>query len=84
MNTLEAASHVQDKESFIAFLEALASYCKSQKQEIENQSVDTFLAGVASWLEDSPGFYTNQGRPTPVIEDWRPIAEMLAAGLYYE
>lgn len=83
-NLFDLAQSANTQEDFVAFLLALARHCKAHPEQIENQSVDAFLEAAASWVEDSDGFYDNLGLPQPDIKNWRPIANVFAAGLIYE
>ena len=84
MKLHEHVSHVQKKAELVEFIRALANDLASNRGRWENPTLDTYLAALSSWLEDSDGYYRNQGRPIPAEPSWRDIAEMLMAASMYE
>lgn len=84
MKLHEQVSHVQSKDDLVAFVRALSQDLATNCGSWENQTLDSYLSALASWLEDSEGFYKNQGRPVPQTPTWRDIADMLMAAKMYE
>jgi hypothetical protein len=77
-------SQVRSKAELVEFVRALANDLSTNREEWENATLETYLAALASWLEDSDGYYRNQGRPVPAEPSWRHVAEMLMAAKMYE
>jgi hypothetical protein len=84
MKLHEQIETIDSKASLAKFVEALRRDLQENPQEWENATLDQFLAALASWIEDSDGYYVNQGRPIPVSPSWRNVAEMLIAAKIYE
>jgi len=42
------------------------------------------LEALAGWIDDSDGYYVNQGKPVPTAPSWKNVAEMLIAARIYE
>lgn len=84
MNLHDRVSQVRSKAELVEFVAALAEDLATNRDGWENGTVDRFLAALASWLDDSDGYYRNQGRPVPVEPSWWDIAEMLIAAKTYE
>jgi hypothetical protein len=66
------------------FVSALVEDLKANSESWENATLERYLAALASWLEDSDGYYENQGRKTPVNLTWQDVAHMLMAATMYE
>ena len=49
-----------------------------------NDSLETFLDGLAGWLEDCDGWYANRGEPAPESMDWTLFGQALEAACHYE
>jgi len=75
---------ITNKEDLARFIEALAQDLRSRPQEWENDSLERYLAALASWLNDSDGYYRNKGREVPTTPTWKSLAEMLKAAKMYE
>lgn len=84
MKLHEHVSHVHKKAELVEFIRALANDLATNRERWENRTLDTYLEALSSWLEDSDGYYRNQGRPIPAEPSWRDIAEMLMAASMYE
>lgn len=76
--------NIGSKAELVEFVRALADDLSMNRDGWENPTLETYLAALASWLEDSDGYYRNQGRPVPVEPSWRDVAEMLMAAKMYE
>ena len=63
---------------FIAFARRLADRVESDRQTIENPTVERYLRALAAWLEDTS---TNEGAEDI---DWQKACAMLDAALDYE
>lgn len=75
---------VNSKGDLVEFVRVLANDLTTNKASWENTTLERYLAALASWLEDSDGFYRNQGRPVPEQPSWRDVADMLIAAKMYE
>jgi hypothetical protein len=84
MQIHELAVRVGSKDDLIAFVRALVDDHKTRPSAWENSTLDQYLSALASWLEDSEGYYRNQGLAVPVTPPWRNIADMLIAASMYE
>jgi hypothetical protein len=84
MKLYERVSIVGSKAELIEFVRALADDLTKDNPGWENPTLESYLAALASWLEDSDGYYRNQGRQVPSEPSWRDVAEMLMAAKMYE
>lgn len=75
---------IASKSDLTTFINELAADLEANPQRWENSTLDRYLRALASWVDDSDGFYTNQGRAVPVNPSWRDVAEMLMAASMYE
>jgi len=79
-------AQIKTREDFIDFM---SSFVKSIRdgEPIENNSVESYLDGIASWVEDMDGYYENMGIANEVKTDsmsWRVLADILVAATMYE
>ena len=84
MELSEQVRSIQSKADLIAFVEALCDDLQANPMTWENPTLDRFLSALANWLEDSDGYYINQGVDPPSIPTWRHVADMLMAAKMYE
>lgn len=84
MKLHERISHVGSKSDLIEFVRALANDLATNRDSWENPDIESYLGAMASWLEDSDGYYQNQGRLAPLEPSWRDVAELLMAAKMYE
>lgn len=75
---------IPDREAFAAFLRRLHENCLQRGAEWENTTLDRFLEALASWVEDSPGWYRNHDVEMPERGDWTYFARALEAATLYE
>ena len=75
---------VDSKQSLGNFIAALADDCAANPETWENGTVHQYLLALSRWIDDSDGYYRNQGLPVPQTPSWRTIAEMLTAAKVYE
>ena len=68
----------------VDFVRALYEDLTADREGWENPTLETSLTALASWLEDSDGYYVNHGRPVPAEPSWQTVAEMLIAARRYE
>lgn len=84
MELKEQVARVNSKGDLVELIKALCHDLQGRPQEWENDTLERYLWALASWIEDSDGFYKNQNRPVPVDPSWKNIAEMLIAAKMYE
>jgi hypothetical protein len=85
MKLHERVNHVRSKADLVEFVRVLAEgLTTTNREDWENPTLETYLAALARWLEDSDGYYRNQGRPVPAEPSWRDVADMLMAAKMYE
>jgi hypothetical protein len=84
MKIHEQVAGVNSKQALAEFVDALREDLRSNASEWENATLDRFLGALASWIEDSDGYYVNRGEAVPSSPSWRNVAEMLAAARIYE
>jgi hypothetical protein len=84
MKPHERVAGIKSKADLVEFVRALRDDLQANPEAWENASLDRYLSALASWLEDSDGYYQNQGRAIPVSPSWRDVAEILMAAKMYE
>lgn len=82
--SLTPDSEVRSRDELVAFVRELHQDYLRRGQEWENQSLDRFLAALAAWMDDSPGWYRNFGKELPDEGDWTFLARALQAATAYE
>jgi hypothetical protein len=79
-------AQIKTREDFIDFMSFFVKSIKDG-EPIENNSVESYLDGIASWVEDMDGYYENMGIADEVKLDsmnWRVLADILVAATMYE
>src|SRR5262245_43645736 len=84
MNLHEQIALVDSKQALAIFVESLRDDLRHNPASWENSTLERFLGALASWIEDSDGYYRNRGESVPTAPSWRNVAEMLAAARIYE
>ncbi|WP_218919271.1 DUF7660 family protein [Burkholderia sp. FL-7-2-10-S1-D7] len=79
-------SEIRTREDFVDFI---SDFVKSIRngQSIENNTVDSYLEAMASWVEDMDGYYENMGIASEMKLDtmnWRVLADIVVAATMYE
>lgn len=77
-------SAVTSREALVAFILALRDEHRADPDAWENNDLSRFLDSLAAWVDDSPGYWANQGRPEPGQPDWSWVALSLRAATQYE
>jgi hypothetical protein len=75
---------VKTKEDFIFFLEKMIQDLHENPKTWENNSLDTFLDAMKSWVEDMDNYYINVEQPVPTNVSWKIFSEILTASKIYE
>lgn len=84
MKLHELVIQIKTKNDFIEFARALAIDLAANRDTWENPTLESYLEAIARWVEDSDGFYRNQGRAVPIDPSWQNLAEILIAAKMYE
>jgi hypothetical protein len=84
MKPHERVAEIKSKAELIAFVRALEADLRAKPDTWENVTLDQYLSALANWLEDSDGYYQNQGRAPPTTLSWKDVADMLIAAKTYE
>ncbi|MCM3142695.1 hypothetical protein [Brevibacillus sp. MER 51] len=79
MDILERASTVESREDMVQFISHLIKDYQQNKKEWANISLEEFLSGMESWIEDCDNMLAD-------LEgvDWNLFATILIAGSRYE
>ncbi len=75
---------IKSKSDFLNFLQLYIKDFKENKDSWENKTIDTFLEGMESWVEDMEGYYINMNMSVPENIDWKTFADILYASKMYE
>ena len=81
---IEKLENLNTKEDFVSFVELLVENLKNNPGEWENKDLVSYLGAIASWTEDSDGYYRNMNLPIPKNVDWKTFANILMAAKMYE
>ncbi|MDS0858033.1 hypothetical protein NUV25_09960 [Burkholderia pseudomultivorans] len=79
-------AEIKTREDFVDFMAAFVKSIRSG-EPIENNTVDSYLEAMASWVEDMDGYYENMGIANEVKLDtmnWRVLADIVVAATMYE
>ncbi|WP_188069535.1 DUF7660 family protein [Brevibacillus brevis] len=79
MDILERAGTVESREDMVQFISHLIKDYQQNKKEWANMSLEEFLSGMESWIEDCDNRLAD-------LEgvDWNLFATILIAGSRYE
>ncbi len=72
---------VQDEQSFVAFLRALAEDKRNNPESWEWDKIEAFLEASAAWAEDTKNGTKRYGLPDNI---WMRLAEIIYCGKVYE
>ncbi|OKI26781.1 hypothetical protein [Streptomyces sp. CB03911] len=75
---------VRSRAELAAFVRALRQDLGRPEQPWENATLEDFLSALASWIEDSGGWYRRFGEALPADGDWTFFARALDAATLYE
>jgi hypothetical protein len=84
MRLAEQIATIETKADLVAFIEALTRDLTTNPNEWENATLERYLTALASWLEDSDGYYRNRGMDPPKTPSWTNVVDMLIAAKMYE
>lgn len=78
------AKKVNSREDFIRFVTHLNIDHRQNHAEWENQTLEQYLSGLASFANDMKGYYVNMNETIDIDQiTWRMAAEMLLAASVY-
>jgi hypothetical protein len=82
---VEMAETIGTKDEFVAFAKAFLENFRHHPEEWENDSLESFLVGLAGFAQNSEGYYVNIGAAIdPAAPTWRLFADILLAARIYE
>ena len=84
MQFSDSINEVKNKEDLVRFLDMLKEDKEKNNDEWENQDIESYLDGIASWIEDMEGYYKNLKKEEPQNIDWSFIATLFYVGKIYE
>lgn len=84
MELYKEIAKVHSKEDFIKFINHLIKDFKENQSEWENKTVESYLEGISSWIEDMEGYYENNKIEKPKDINWNFFANVLYAAKIYE
>jgi hypothetical protein len=80
----DLAAAVKSRSDFISFVDNLNHNFQSNKEEWENDNLESFLGGLSGFAHDMAGFYKNMKEDVDVeTVTWRMAAQMLLAAKVY-
>jgi hypothetical protein len=75
---------VRNRDDFVAYVRGLIVDLRQNPQDWENRNLETYLEGLASWVQDMDGYYENFGLEKPRDVNWDFMADVLSAASVYE
>ncbi|MET8137479.1 hypothetical protein ABZV24_37190 [Streptomyces sp. NPDC005251] len=75
---------VDSREALAAFVRSLHRSHAEDGRSWENADLQSFLEGLAAWIDDADGWYSSTGREVPASGDWKFFARALRAATIYE
>ena len=75
---------INSRNDLSKFVQALSEDCKENSAEWENPDLTSFLAAMASWIQDMDGYYSNHNKPFSEDQSWKTFAEIVFAAKQYE
>ncbi len=76
-------TEAQSREDFVSAVRALSHAAQNGDAAEMNLDVPRYLEAVSAWTNDMPGWFANEGQPTPE-PSWSLFATILQAALIYE
>jgi hypothetical protein len=84
MNLHEQVDDINSREDFASFVRALIQDIRQDPDSWENNTVESFLDGIAAWVVDLDGYYANRGEAVPEQPNWKVFGQILLAAKLYE
>ncbi|MFJ4657977.1 hypothetical protein ACIP5Y_42480 [Nocardia sp. NPDC088792] len=79
-----AVPEISSKEELSRYILNLADRVESGSMPMENGSVVAYVRAAAYWVNDSAGFFENNGMEVPENPDWALIGMIFSAACVYE
>jgi hypothetical protein len=80
----DLAAAVRSRSDFISFIDNLNRNYQSNREEWENDNLESFLDGLSGFTQDMVGYYKNMKEDVDVeTVTWRMAAQMLLAAKVY-
>lgn len=80
----DLAAGVRSRSDFISFVDNLNRNYESNKDEWENDNLESFLGGLSGFANDMGGYYKNMKEDVDIeTMTWRMAAQMLLAAKVY-
>ena len=84
MELYKEIANVNSKEEFMKFIGLLIIDFKENQDEWENRTLESYLEGIQSWIEDMDGYFENNNIQKPENVNWNFLANILYAAKIYE
>lgn len=84
MELQKMADSIESKEQLAAFVHALAQDLHANREAWENDTLETYLEALASWIEVSDAALKKKGETPPHSPRWKDLAQLLIAAKVYE
>ena len=81
MTVFDQIENVSDIDSFVQFLNSLASDYKDNHDEWQNWSIDDYLESIAAWIKD---WEESHGKDEFEHLDFKELAKIFYVGKTYE
>lgn len=75
---------ITSRADFVKFVRELCTDLETSAEHWENSDLRSYLAAMASWIEDMEGYYQKSGQSLPQQPSWKILAEILLAARVYE
>lgn len=75
---------INSREDFLVFMRLLKKDFKNNPSEWENNTLELYLEGIESWIEDMDGYYINANLLKPENIDWQFLANVFMSAKIYE
>lgn len=75
---------INSREELARHILALVERVESGAMPLENATAVAYMKAAAYWINDSPGFFANNGLEVPETPDWSLIGMIFNAACVYE
>ncbi|MEY4783262.1 MAG: hypothetical protein RIR41_1197 [Pseudomonadota bacterium] len=80
----DSAPNIRTRQNLARFIRELANDFRSNPDDWENDTLDSFLEALAAWTDEMDGYYRNMNEDAPVTPQRKTIADMLMSASVYE
>jgi hypothetical protein len=84
MELYKQIEKIKTKEDLSSFIISLKDDLKSNPDQWENITLDSFLSAMGDWVSSMDNYYKNSGQQPTETPSWRTIADILYASKIYE